>query len=60
MTIFERLDFLAKGNRVNYVHKGKENKKVTALQNFLSEYMEREREYERAEREIRMLQGELN
>jgi hypothetical protein len=36
MIIFDRLMFLAKGGRKDYLHKkGKENKKVTSLQNFL-------------------------
>jgi hypothetical protein len=42
MTIFERLMFLAKGGRVDYLHRTKENKKVTKLQDFLSEVMERQ------------------
>lgn len=36
MNILDRLMFLAKGGRKDYRHnKGKENKKVTKLQNFL-------------------------
>lgn len=40
MSIFERLMFLARGGRKDYLHtKGKENKKTTNLQNFLDEVM---------------------
>lgn len=41
MTIYERLMYLAKGGRVDYIHQNKENLKTTKLQNFLSEYMVR-------------------
>ncbi|WP_180953824.1 hypothetical protein [Bacillus sp. M6-12] len=41
MTVYERLMFLAKGGRVDYLHKKNENLKTTKLQNFLSEYMVR-------------------
>lgn len=38
MTIYEYLMFLAKGGRVDYLHKKKENLKTTNLQDFLDEY----------------------
>lgn len=37
MTIYERLQYLAAGGRIAYLHKnGKENKQTTKLQNLLS------------------------
>jgi hypothetical protein len=41
MTVFERMMFLAKGGRIEYLHGKKENVKTTRLQDFLSDYMVR-------------------
>lgn len=39
MKIFDRLMFFVKGGRQDYLHRTKENKKATKVQDFLSEFM---------------------
>lgn len=39
ITIWERLHWLASGNRNDYIHKNIENKKTRKLQDFLDEYL---------------------
>jgi hypothetical protein len=41
MNIFDRLMFLAKGGKSDYLHKGKENMKTSNLQDFLDEVVQR-------------------